>query len=638
MNKTLLLILLDFLLLHMIHDSPWNKVEQENAHLSGGTETYARHAQELQLVTLQLKQAQVRATEQEAMLNFSRKSAADQAGKFAKLKGEKENLKGQLENAKNALSQTEKARRQGAADAAAQTILLKDTIDAKEKIINLRNQTISEAEKQAETRDQAISVLTNQVNTLEGQVGNLKGEIGGLKNDFSKKITNLNNTNLELVRKNGVLTTENTNLEKNLKDVKGNLKAEIVKAKNDRDDAAKKITEKDKLLQAHKITITGLEKDKNTQTQRANQLAKVNSGLVNERDKALEAKTTAETQVKALNVKVGEEQKRTEAARSEAQKQQTRAVTAEKQAVEYLAQAKAVAVERDTVKEINERLQTDIKKVAENTDATTKATLKEVIAQSKRIPQSPNKLFNEYLANRVPVQMQLSRSKPGIVYVNGQPRQAPRQVNKTPQPIFVQGQRYLYAIMHTDQSPFSLQPQGSTAWEKAVGIFRRNGKSIPVHWLGFLKNDPRVLVAPLHKDSAKKEFLNIGKTYPLAKRPQDYSKAIIVHNGEEYGEVDFKVDPKLGNYVLMDKPFMGGLFSKRMNPKKGDVVISRTGELLGIMVNDKYCAVIRENELDKANESFAAFVVLNDDTQVKGLNSTLKKLAGLIKAKPGVLQ
>ncbi|MBL68095.1 MAG: hypothetical protein CMO74_11580 [Verrucomicrobiales bacterium] len=631
MNKTLLLILLDFLLLHMIHDSPWNKVEQENAHLSGGTETYAKHAQELQLVTLQLKQAQVRATEQEAMLNFSRKSAADQARGFAELTEEKENLKSQLENAKNAHSETEKARRQGIADAAAQAILLKDTIAAKERVINLKNQTISEAEKQAATRDQAISVLTDQVNTLEGQIGDLK-------NDFSTKITNLDNTNKGLVRKNGILTAENTNLKDNLKDVEDNLKdveddlmAEKTKAKNDRDAAANKITGLEK-------EITGLEKDKDTQTNRANQLEKDKGRLVNERDKALEAKTTAETQVKALKVKVGEEQKRTEAARTEAQKQQTRAVTAEKQAVEYLAQAKAVAVERDTVKEINDRLQTDIKKVAENTDATTKATLKEVIAQSKRIPQSPNKLFNEYLANRVPVQMQLSRSKPGIVYVNGQPRQAPRQVNKTPQPIFVQGQRYLYAIMHTDQSPFSLQPQGSTAWEKAVGIFRRNGKSIPVHWLGFLKNDPRVLVAPLHKDSAKKEFLNIGKTYPLAKRPQDYSKAIIVHNGEEYGEVDFKVDPKLGNYVLMDKPFMGGLFSKRMNPKKGDVVISRTGELLGIMVNDKYCAVIRENELDKANESFAAFVVLNDDAQVKGLNSTLKKLAGLIKAKPSVLQ
>ena len=79
MNKTLLLILLDFLLLHMIHDSPWNKVEKENAHLSGGTDTYARHAEELQFVRLQM-QAKDKETEMLAdQLAFSRKSEADKA-------------------------------------------------------------------------------------------------------------------------------------------------------------------------------------------------------------------------------------------------------------------------------------------------------------------------------------------------------------------------------------------------------------------------------------------------------------------------------------------------------------------------------------------------------------------------------
>ena len=90
LNKTLLLILLDFLLLHMIHDSPWDRVEKENAHLSGGTDTYAQHAEELQFVRLQMQAEaeQVRALGHQ--LAFSKQSEAQRAADFAtaKAKGE----------------------------------------------------------------------------------------------------------------------------------------------------------------------------------------------------------------------------------------------------------------------------------------------------------------------------------------------------------------------------------------------------------------------------------------------------------------------------------------------------------------------------------------------------------------------
>ena len=73
MNKTLLLILLDFLLLHMIHDSPWNKVEKENAHLSGGTDTFVQHAEELQFVRLQMEAEEEENRKLADLLAFSKK-------------------------------------------------------------------------------------------------------------------------------------------------------------------------------------------------------------------------------------------------------------------------------------------------------------------------------------------------------------------------------------------------------------------------------------------------------------------------------------------------------------------------------------------------------------------------------------
>ena len=204
-----------------------------------------------------------------------------------------------------------------------------------------------------------------------------------------------------------------------------------------------------------------------------------------------------------------------------------------------------------------------------------------------------------------------------------------RFYTKISQPVLVQGEKYLYALMHTDQSPFALKPQGGT-WEKANGVFRRNGKKIPVHWIGFLRSDPRIVAVPLHNDSKKKEFLDVKKPYALAKRPQDFPEAIIIHNGEAYGVVEFRIDPALGNYVSMDKPFLGGLFSKKFNPTRGDLVVSRTGMLLGIMVNNKYCLVIKD-----ATPAGAILFGKNDS---RGVAKILSKMQKLVTSKSFTLQ
>jgi hypothetical protein len=619
MNKTLLLILLDFLLLHMIHDSPWDRVEKENAHLSGGTDTYAQHAEELQFVRLQMQAEaeQVRALGHQ--LAFSKQSEAQRAADFATAKAKGEELERQLTDKTAELSETERQRIIALRDAAERNEIIKVTKDDLDKI----------------NKDRAT--LTNTVERLSANIGDLKNQIGDLKTDFTTKITNLNNTNAKLAMANGRLSKENETLDGNLKTA--NTQVNTLGANLKRTSSNLIITQQQ--LQAATGAVNDLKTEKTT--------------LTKERDNALTGRAQAETQVKDLVVKVGEEQQRTKNANALAQRQvgeeqqrtknanalaqrqQTRAVSAEKDAVVAKTQAVAATQERDNVIKINQRMTKDIGQFAKNADVTTQRTLNEVIKTAKAIPQSPNKLYNEYLANRVPLQMQLSRSKPGVVFINGKPRAAPRQITKISQPVLVQGEKYLYALMHTDQSPFALKPQGGT-WEKAAGIFRRNGKKIPVHWIGFLRSDPRIVAVPLHNDSKKKEFLDVKKTYSLAKRPQDFPEAIIIHNGEAYGVVEFRIDPALGNYVRMDKPFLGGLFSKKFNPVRGDLVVSRTGMLLGIMVNNKYCLVIRENELDKLDESYAAHVVFSDKTHINGLSGTLRRLADIIKAKPGTLR
>jgi hypothetical protein len=48
-------------------------------------------------------------------------------------------------------------------------------------------------------------------------------------------------------------------------------------------------------------------------------------------------------------------------------------------------------------------------------------------------------------------------------------------------------------------------------------------------------------------------------------------------------------------YLKMDHNSLKGIFGK-FNPSSGDLVLSKNGELLGVMANSTYCAVIRNFE------------------------------------------
>jgi hypothetical protein len=60
-----------------------------------------------------------------------------------------------------------------------------------------------------------------------------------------------------------------------------------------------------------------------------------------------------------------------------------------------------------------------------------------------------------------------------------------------------------------------------------------------------------------------------------------------------YGECNFEIDLRAPDYLRMDRNSLKGLFGK-FNPSSGDLVISKNGELLGIMANNTYCLRIRD--------------------------------------------
>jgi hypothetical protein len=83
------------------------------------------------------------------------------------------------------------------------------------------------------------------------------------------------------------------------------------------------------------------------------------------------------------------------------------------------------------------------------------------------------------------------------------------------------------------------------------------------------------------------------KVYSLSKDPFKFQEAVVAGTQESYyGECRFQMDTDAPGYLKMDRNSLKGLFGK-FNPSSGDLVLSKTGELLGLMVNNNYCMVLR---------------------------------------------
>jgi len=82
--------------------------------------------------------------------------------------------------------------------------------------------------------------------------------------------------------------------------------------------------------------------------------------------------------------------------------------------------------------------------------------------------------------------------------------------------------------------------------------------------------------------------------------------------------------------VRMDRNSLKGLFGK-FNPSRGDLVFSRTGELLGVMANSTYCMMIKSFN-PTATFQFA------QDVRSQQPAETLARLYTLIAKLPSRLQ
>ncbi len=91
---------------------------------------------------------------------------------------------------------------------------------------------------------------------------------------------------------------------------------------------------------------------------------------------------------------------------------------------------------------------------------------------------------------------------------------------------------------------------------------------------------------------AKTILVTDGTNIVTMLEPFKFPEAVLISGGGRfYGEVEFKLDAQTPGYVRMQSRVLSRLFGE-FSPSAGDLVFSKTGELLGVMVNNSYCRLV----------------------------------------------
>ena len=247
--------------------------------------------------------------------------------------------------------------------------------------------------------------------------------------------------------------------------------------------------------------------------------------------------------------------------------------------VEKRAATQQVALMQEVVKAERE----EKAKLAEGVKAL--ASKSDELAQEVRENRSlaPNTIFSDFVTNRVAAHFAAYRST--LLGIDSNRR-------RDTETVLLGDGTNTYALCHVQDTPLVLWSPG-TEWDQLTGTLSRNAAQLPIKSLIFSLRDPRIVLMPLSADEARQLG---GKVYRLASDPYKFQDAVLVGAREGYyGECRFELDLATPGYVKLDRSFLKGLFGK-FNPSSGDLVFTKTGDLLGVMANSSYCMVLQNVE------------------------------------------
>ena len=570
MNKTLLLILCDFLLLNLIHFTAWDKLdkESESTRAQGGAEK----AGVMGDPTRDLELAAVRIKEREEDLKNQMAAVAALRNALTSTKEEMGNQLAAANIKGNQLAAALSAEQQARAD---KEKALSSTETQRLAILKeFEKQQARAAEAKQEREELATNNkdLTNRISQLTASIGDLNVSL----NDEKAKVS----------------------------DLSAELRAAEAIAEREKQAATAAKTE---AKAAQQVAATA-----NTRAATAN--AEAQAAKSNAQAQIAKVESMAEKRVQAANTIANTALKRVETAQA-----QVVATTKAKAQVEQALAATSAEKQELTKAVINEKQDKEIAQAAAQ-------QLRDEIA--KKIPDQPinaNMMATLYSQNRVNLLTTAARTL-----------SKPKKESNTIlievleyDPATRKSSPYIHAITHVRETPYRLAANALGWRESAASLSGPNTGAQPLHHVRFLKSDPRIVIAPVGPpDSPQVKALGV-KPYKLAAKPFKFPKAFIMkRDGRSFGEVVFRMDPRNRDYVKFDKSLVRSIMGD-FSPSQGDLVFSQTGELLGIMANNRYCHVI-------TGVSPAGAVVFGQH-QSNSLAGTLAKMHALVKAKASEL-
>ncbi len=346
------------------------------------------------------------------------------------------------------------------------------------------------------------------------------------------------------------LQAERERLEQERRELETALNATVVTAAQDATKLRQQVASVQSEAEASRARMEQLQKDLE---QRETEAARREQELT----RMAAEKQAAEKQVENLSVavKVAEQEK----------------VLLRETADSYRAQAENERTERIKVQETTVQLAEGVGQLAEKS-----AALTEDIRANR--PINANTLFSDFLINRVPTSF--LATKPGFLSETN--RDADTRT------ILVSDGASTYAVVHLEDTPFRIY-EPAAPWSRLTVTLAKNGARFEAPEVSFLQRDPRIVIIPVNPFQIASLQVEV---YQTTKSPFRFPEAVLISKGGQgYGEVPFKLDATMPGYVRMDNRLMRRLFGD-FSPSSGDLVLSKTGELLGVMVSADLCAMI----------------------------------------------
>lgn len=245
--------------------------------------------------------------------------------------------------------------------------------------------------------------------------------------------------------------------------------------------------------------------------------------------------------------------------------------------------AQTTAVLATNLGTLNTTLTNNVSALATNVSALAEQStaIQERIDRQTRLPA--NTIYGDFLSNRVETAMSATTR-------GGLGQEVVRDRNGAT--VLVRRGANVFAALHVESTALRFWPPDAP-WSGFSLHLDRKTTRIEAREFALVRRDPRIVLVPVTEAEASGLGVRI---YEAASDPSQFAEAVIVGAEERYyGETAYRLNAERPGYVEMERSTFRRILGE-FAPRKGDLAFTKTGLLLGILVNGDQCLLLESLE------------------------------------------